>query len=379
MVDEVNLITLKEVYPRVIEDEYFHATPLEAHLRDHCLVPFDGGAYMQNTFLYAPMIGGAYGLGASFNTTKRQTMSGTFFDPKYTEFACPEYKEILQVTNKGPLAVYSLVDVDLRNCMNSISAYTAVALSLHGQAAGGGVVGNRILQVNGWIEAFNDGITPGWDGSIFTQYGTQARNGVIQAALNSTPLWCGNADGSTAAAQYPVLEESYQTASRGDVEPNLGCTNKALYAYMKERMQVQQRFGQERDPFWGVNGLKFNSAIILKDDYFPSLKYGVNDPYLGNYLTSTFVSPGTIANGGTAATNSNLPVSGTTVNVGEVFTWFNTNKILFRLTDDPEFGYGFSGFLPFNDSTRVVGYIKAAQNLQILAPWSGVQLYGFGG
>jgi hypothetical protein len=371
--DEINLVTLREIYPKVIEDEYFKGTPFEAYVRDHCLVPFDGGAYMQNTFLYAPMIGGAYGIGQTFNTTKRQTLSGTFFDPKYYEVAIPEYKEIIQVVNKGSLAIFSLVDVDLRNAMNTISAITAIDMSLHGQASGGGVVGNRILHINGWEEAYNDGITPSWTGSRFPTYGTVARNGVIGSAMNSTPVWCGKPDGSTGPIQYPTMEETYQTASRNNVEPNLGVGNKAAYAYMKERLQVQQRFQQEKDPIWGMTGFRFNSAMCLKDDYFPSLKYGVNDPNLGNYLTGTFTVPSGVS------AQSGLPTTGTTVTVGECWTWFNTQKVLFRLTDDPEYGYGFSGFLPAQDNTRVVGYIKAAQNMQFTAPWSGLSLYGIGG
>lgn len=369
--DEINLTTLKEIYPRVITDNFFKATPFQAYQRDHCLVPFDGGAYMQNTFLYKPMIGGAYSIGSSFNTSKRQTLSGTIFDPKYYEVAIPEYKEIVQVVNKGPLAVYSLIDTDTRNAMNTISAIIAIAMSLHGQS-GSGITGNRTIQLNGWAEAINDGVTPSWDGSVFPSYGTQARNGVIGNTLNSIPLWCGDATGATGPITYNIMEEAYQDASVGNMEPDLICSNKAGYAYMKERIQVQQRFNQERDPLWGVNGFRFNSAMVLKDDYFPSLKYGADDPDLGNYLTSTFVVPAG------ASSRSNLPVQGTTVTVGEVITMFNTKQMLFRLTDDPEYGFGFSGFLPAQDNTRVVGYIKAACNNQYLAPRLFKQLYGIG-
>ena len=76
---------------------------------------------------------------------------------------------------------------------------------------------------------------------------------------------------------------------------------------------MQQRFAQERDPYWGVTGFRFNNAIFLKDDYFPSLKYGQNDPNLGNWLTSTFAytAPATVAN--------NFPTTNVTLTVGEVW------------------------------------------------------------
>jgi hypothetical protein len=370
--DEINLTTLKEIYPTVIEDNYFLDTPFQAYLRARSMVPFGGGAFMQNTFLYAPMIGGSYAKGANFNITKRQTLAGTQFDPKYYEVSIPEYKEDIQVLNKGELAVFSLIDADLRNGMNTISAIIAIAMSLHGQASGTGITGNRPNDVNGWIEAMNDGITPGWDGSIFTAYGTAPRNGVITSALNSQPIWLGTQAGATAPITYQAMEEMYQIASIGREEPDLEVGNKAVYAFIKERIQPAQRFAQERDPFFGVSGMRHNSAMILKDDYFPSLKFGVNNPDLGNYLTSTFTSPGAVGS------YSNMPTS-TLCTVGEVFAMFNTRKWLFRISDDPEFGFGFSGFVPAQDNTRVVGQIKASCNLECTAPRLQLQSFGIGG
>ena len=44
---ELNSVTLFEIFPRTVEDEFFLATPLLAYFRDHCLVPFTGGTFMQ--------------------------------------------------------------------------------------------------------------------------------------------------------------------------------------------------------------------------------------------------------------------------------------------------------------------------------------------
>lgn len=327
---------------------------------------------MQNVFLYAPLIGGSYAKGGSFNISKRQTLAGTLFDPKYYEVSVPEYKEDIQVLNKGPLAVFSLIDIDLRNALNTISAIVAVAMSLHGQGSGTNIVGNRPNDINGWIEALNDGITPGWEGSIFANYGTQPRNGVIGSKLNSVPTWLGTNTGATAPITYQALEELYQIASIGREEPDLIVSNKAAYAFIKERIQPQQRFNQERDPYFGVSGMRMNSAMILKDDYFPSLKFGQNDPDIGNWLTGTFTSPGTVG------ANSNMPTA-TVLTVGEVIAMFNTRKWLFRISDDPEYGFGFSGFVPAQDNTKVVGQEKAACNLECTGPRYNIYGFGIGG
>ena len=371
ILDALNLVTLKEMWPRVAQDNFFKKSPREAYLRDHCLHPFGGGAFMQQTFLYKPLIGGAYGIGASFNMTKRETLSGTIFDMKYYEVAVPQYKEIVQVLNKGPLAGLSLIEIDLKNAMDTISAIIGIDLNNSGQ-------GSRSLSINGWPEAVNDGITPGYDGNVYTAYGTQARNGAVGIALNSIPQFCGNPDGSQGPLTFDILDLAYEDATIGDVEPDLITMNKAMYHAAKATMQRQQRFNQERDPYWGASGFRLNGAMVLKDDYFPSLRYGVNDPDLGNYLTGTFVSPGTTANGGTAAALSNLPASGTVVTVGEVILMTNTRSEAFRISDDPEYGFGWSGFLPAQDNTRVVGYVKAAVNYENGSPRYFKSLYGLG-
>lgn len=371
ILDPVNVTTHKEIWDKVIEDNFFLDTPFHAYLRDHCLASFTGGAFMQNNFIYRPLIGGAYARGDNFNITKQQTLSATIFDPKYYEVSVPEFLEDLEVLNKGGLAVASLVEIDLKNAMNTMNAILAVAEARHGQPAGGGIVGNRPKHMNGWIEAINNGVDPGWEGSIFTSYGTQLRNGAVGSALNGNIFWAGDANGNTGQLTYSKMEEFYQTCSIGREEPDLICGNKAAYAYMKERLEARQRFMQEADPYWGVRSFRFNNAMVLKDDYSPSLKYGQNDPDIGNWLTST------IAIGANPTAASNLPAN-TTVTVGEVLVFLNTKKVLLRVADSREFGFGFSGFLRAQDNTRVVGQEKAALNLQFLSCRLHGQMYGIG-
>ena len=373
ILDELNLTTLKEIYPRVIEDHFFLDTPFLAYLRDHAVVPFGGGAFSQNTFLYKPMIGGAYARGDNFNITKRQTLAGSMFDMRFYSVAVPEYKEDIQVFNRGPLAVFSQIEADLQNAMQTITAIIAIAQHRHGQASGTGVTDSRIKHTNGWAEAINDGVTPSWEGNYYPTYGTATRNGAIGSVLNSVPVWCGTSAGGTAPITYNLMEESYQDACIGKEEPNLGVGNKAVMAYIKERIQPQQRFEQVRDPIWGVSGFRFNNAMILRDEYFPSTKYGKNDPDLGNFLAGTFTSPNV-----TLPAASRMPQN-VTLTVGEVFAWFNTKKWAMRIANDPEYGFGFSGFIPAQDNTRVVGHIKAAVNLECFSPRLQKQMFGIGG
>jgi hypothetical protein len=365
-VDELNATTLFEIYPQTVEDNFFLAVPELAYFRDHCLVPFGGGSFMQAVFRYAPMIGGFYAPGASFNITKRTTLAALQFQPKYLYVSIPEYLEELSVQNKGPNAVVSILDADMQNGIDTANAITAVGFANSG-------VGTRSLAINGWVEAINDGVTPGWDGSVYASYGGQTRNGAVGSALNSVPVWCGTPTGGTGVVQYSTLEEGYQDASIGKKEPNLMVSNKAGIAYVKEKMQVQQRFQQERDPVWGVMGFRFNNAMVLKSDYFPSAKYGKNDPVLGNYLTGTVNTTGLAP-----AAASNFPAN-TVCTIGEVLNMYNTFDWLFRVSDTEQFGFGFSGFVPAQNNTRVVGQVKAMVNVECLSPRTQKQFLGIGG
>lgn len=373
ILDEISLTTKFELYPNVIKDCLFLAAPFCAKLRAKALVPFTGGSEMRSTFLYASLLGGAYAKGGpGFNLTKPQTLGGTSFQPKYYEMNITEYLEDIEVENKGPNAVFSLIDTDLRNAMLGMTEMIALDLQQHGQSIVTGVDDNRSLHINGWPEALNDGKTPGWTGDYFTTYGTATRNGVIGAALNSEPYWAGNQDGTVGALTFKVLEETYQSISIGNKEPDLGVGNKQVISLIKERMQPQQRFAQEKDPDFGLHGFRFNNALILKDDLFPSLKYGSARGNGGSFLTSTFTSPAAVG------ANSNMPTS-TSCTVGEVFAWFNTNSWALRISDSARFGFGFTGFKPQIDGTRVAGQILAALNLQCFEPRvAGKQIIGIG-
>ena len=143
--------------------------------------------------------------------------------------------------------------------------------------------------------------------------------------------------------------------------------------YIKNTMQVQQRFAQETDPRYGFEGVKLNKMLITKDDYAPSLVYGVNDPSLGNYLT------GTITNALTGTPAGGFPnmTDAPTLTVGEVLFMVNTDTWKLRLSTNPQYQFGFTGFKPGQDNTRVSGQVLAALNVECVAPRLNGQAFGF--
>lgn len=373
ILDEINISTLPEINDAAIEDNFFLGSVLQAHLRAKCLVPFTGGAFTRNAFLYNPLNGGAYpkGLGG-FPMTKPQTLGATVFDPRYYCVMIVEYLEDLDVLNTGDLAVFSLLETDVANAFQTISAIMALDLQQNGQ-----LTTRANTNINGWVEAYNDGICNSWDGNIYTSYGTAARNGNVRKALNGNVFWCGDSNGNAGAITYPLLNAAYNLCRRGKEEPDLIVGNKPAISFVENRMQPQQRFGQEgssvRDPYFGATGFRFKNAIVMQDDYMPSAK---GFPYsdatnggMGNNLTSTFTSP-------SSATNPNNFPNNKTCTVGEVMLILNTSRIKFRVSNSKEFGFNPTDFIRVPDNTRVASQLKAAVNMEVTAPWTGCQMIG---
>lgn len=367
--DAVNAVTLKVIWPRQITDNFFRAIPFFTMLRDKAIQTFDGGTLMQYPFLFNAEMAGAYQPGSTFNIDKVDTIAAQQFREKYYYANITEFKEEIQVRNKGQAAVFSLLDARMKNAMMTLTTRIALDAWRHGQALSGS---NRAMNINGISEALNDGTLPSWDGNVFPTYGNQARNGVIGAGLNSVPQWFGKSDGTTGKITYDQMEHMYQLASQGNISPDLGVTSKRGLTILKNALQVQQQFNQETDPRYGFEGIRLNKMLITKDDYCPSA-YGANDSRLGNYLTSYFSNPLTGTPAGGFPNQTDAP----NLTVGEILFMLNTDTWVYRVASDPEYQFGWTGFKPAQDNTRVSGQVLVANNLECVAPRLNIHGYGF--
>jgi hypothetical protein len=307
--------------------------------------------------MYGVLPGGGYGKGKEFNITEKQVEQSIQLVPKTFEVNVTMSLEDIKVFNKGPQAAFKLIDSRMTNAYMSMGAYLAIAQYLNGQAAG------YTFNMNGLPEAINDGTTNSWDGATYATYGGITRNGATGAALNSVPL---NVNG---AIEYNQLEETYGDASFGNIEANLGVTTVKGYSYVKEKFQTQQRFNDTQDPAIGFNGLKFNSATIIKSRYCPGTDIGTANTQSNivavAYLTET-------SNGAVVA----YPTA-----TAETFWWINARKpyIRFYVSDDPLYGFGFTGFKPAQGNTKVAGQVLVACNIVVPGPRYHKQLYGITG
>jgi hypothetical protein len=189
----------------------------------------------------------------------------------------------------------------------------------------------------------NDGSVSSWTAAAYTTYGGVTRSGTVGSALNS-PMTAPAASVS-GPVTYKLLEEGYNTICIGPEHPDMIVTTNLGLSYIKEKFQPQWRV-ETVDPKIGFNSVVFNGARIYQSQYCPG-SLGVNDTNLGNYLASA----------------------------GETLWMLNTKYIRFWVTDDPEFGFGFSGFKPAQDNTMIAGQYFYAGNLTCQAPRLQRQFY----
>ena len=335
LLDDVNTVTTKTIMPGVV-DNFFKAGPLVAYLKNRFTRRWIGPQIQEN-YMYAPMRGGAYKKGATFNILKRQTRTGMLFTPRYYEVNVTEFLEDIEVEQVGPNAVFNVVKTDMAEAALTMSGILEIAMFHHGQALAGD---DRSAEINGLEEALTDGTNTTWTGATFTSYGGQLRADV-SPALNSPVGLISPSFGSMA---FRVLQHSYLSTTIGAEHPLIGVTTNRGLGYISETFLPHQLVDVV-DPEINWPGIKFNQSRIVVSQYCPGAD-GVNDPDLGNYLASA----------------------------GETFWWLNPGPqgedayLRLYIAQSPKFAFGFTGFKGARDDNMVAGQILFGGNFTCRAP-----------
>lgn len=363
---ELDLITLstrrfiKNAKNKIL-DNIYQNDPVFAYSRDTLKIDFTGGRLIQENFLYDVPVGGPYSPGASFNITQKLTKQAVQLVPRFYYSNITLYKEDIQVFNNGSdEAIFSIVKAATEEAYTGIGAQLSIGMYLNGQTAG------YTQNVNGLSEALNDGVNAGFDGNVYTTYGTITRGGVVGAALNTTPQNIGG------TLEIPRLEEEFGNCTFGDKEPNVIATTVLGFSYLKEKLFGLQRYESTTDIKAGITGLKFNGATILRSRYVPgsaisgaALNVAGSDPAVANYMQAL-----------TGVANQAYPTL-----TGETLWIMNARNPYLNLyiSSDPEFRFGFTGFKPAQDNTTIVGQILFAGNFTVPGPRYHRQLFGISG
>lgn len=341
--DQLNVSTRRYIRDNpALVDNWSQNDPLVAYLKLNTKENFGGGTLIQEGFTTGALIGSSYLKGKEFNITEKQIEQAKQFNLKFFECNVTLSQEDVEVLNKGPLAVFNLIDSRMTTAYQSLGVFMAIGQYLNGINA------NYTPNFNGLAEMINDGTNVSWDNNTYTTYGGLTRNaGQVQTTLNSTPT---NVNG---AIQYTTLENSYGNAEFGNIQPNLGVTTVKGYSYIKEKFQTQQRFNDTQDPAIGFNGLKFNSATLIKSRYCP----GSDIASTTTTTNATAVQYLTEMSGGAIVAYPTLAVASS-----ETLFWLNARKpyMNFYISDSPRFGFGFTGFKPAQGNTKLSGQVLAA-------------------
>lgn len=349
--DAVNTITQKTIVPGMV-DQVFKSGPTMAYIKRNCLEKWAGGPSWQENFLYGMLDVSAYTPGEDFDFIEQQIFTGGTVTPRYYNVPVPALLEKVKLEMAGPNAVFSYIDTLMSTAANTMSAKLAIDIFRHGQASGTGVATNRSKYINGLDEALCDGYTAGPFGNYYLNYLTLTRNDAnIGSSLNSpktaaTYAPTGYVAGNVAGAiSYPILEQAYNSVVYGTESPDLLVTTNKGISLIKLAFHAQQRYeGTSAD--FGFQGIKFNGSTIFQDRYAP-----------GGELVEA-----------QEAAKLGRGTAGAAEVSGETLWILNTKYLRFYVSTDPLFGFGFTGFLPAQDNSRVVGHYKFAGNLTVQAP-----------
>ena len=374
--DQISATTLAELRDDILQDNFFVDTAWLRKLRvSGALEDFLGGLFMQTPFQYDRVNGGAIAPGSDVTVTQKQILAATAFVPKeYVEQVPLNLWQTNVIQGSGPAVKVKIVDANMTNAVQALNTDLAIDFYRHGQNISGS---NRLIFMNGMSEAINDGINPSWDGNVFTTYGGQLRNGVVNNTLNAIPIWAGDQAGNPGQVSYKLIVESYLNAVQ---RPDIGLCNKALFAYLLERQEPKQRaMMTEQDVSIGMQGIKCMDAYIFEDKLAPSTKYGQILPSGLSQTTSikptAFTTP-TYSAGQNAI--SNYP-SNTSVTPGEIFFWLRAKGWKLRPSADPEYNFNFTP--PIRSQTNpdlIVMFLKAGINAYTTSPRDNSQIVGCG-
>ncbi len=373
---EVPATTVNEFIDDYIWQNSYVATPLQRYFRaSGAYNPFGGGAAMEVPYLYAGAQGGAIFPGQDVTVNRTQMITANLFSPKLYEKHLLVEEFQIKVLNRGPNARIKLLEAYLEQMMEGLDFQIEGDMFRHGQSAGAGVADNRLASINGFSEAINDGVTPSWDGNVFPTYGGQARNGAIGAALNSTPIWMGDASGNPAPPSYEQLLKGYSLAI-GD--PTLGVTGWSGYTAIASAFQRQQRYDTRDDQNINWSGIKFENSTIFKDDIVPTPN---PKPSIANlFNTTNAIQTGTFtvtaamtANSGT----SQIPAAATVCTVGEILFWLDVDSFEYRPAEDESFNYYMMDPIRYpQNPTTYTQFLRHSLNIYTPTPRRSVQMYG---
>jgi len=409
----ITAANLESVRKNTVWDNLFVDTPGQAKFRRAgVLDPYLGGDGMREPFIYGRPQGKALAPGSTVTVTRQQMVSGLKFYPKAYVSWIPIDDWYLDdgsgqggVINSGPARIFDEYQVMIKLMTKTINTMLWMDNFRHGQPAGTGISDNRIYNINGLDESLNNGIDPSPFGNIYGTYGGSTRNGVIGAALNSTPLWLGQVNSGTSQSALGAsgtgqidVNALMVLWSMGQVtggQMDLGLTNVFGFAAIAVALDAQRRDTNMKQHDIAWKSMDFNGVEIYADPLAPSAqaqnfltlaptagKAGNNNLSDGagsSTATGTITSPQYTSGGVNVAvspTGSGFP-SNSTCTVGEVLYFLTTPDFRTRDTDKEGWNFGLRrAQVPNNVSVDNL-FERLGTNLYTPTPRHSAVAFGF--
>lgn len=406
--NEIDATIRESIRKNVIQECFFTDTPGQDILRRFGVVEdFLGGSGMDEAFRYGRLQGSAVTPGQTITVTRNQTVTAA----KYYEKAYASYTQIedfeLDVLNRpGDTQVIDLRAEMESNLIGQMNTMLEMDMFRHGQAsaANGGTAGvadDRSKSSNGFFEGFSNGVDPSPDGNIYTITGGVTRNGNVGQAYNSTPYYCGQANGATGAITYPILTNAIAQLLTLNGKAKVGITSPfgwaALVNMLRSIARVDQQNVKEGTDF-GWPSVDFFGVKIFADPLAPSAKTwqylpGGNPAAFGNAAPNTnyvdgsgnttqlvgFTAPQFKASGSNVAispTGSNIP-SNVTIAPGEVLALFDPECMKMRPTAEKSWFFATKvKEIPDNVSAANM-FMRLGTNVYVMRPRHGLLVFGF--
>ncbi|MDQ3802481.1 MAG: hypothetical protein M3416_01300 [Acidobacteriota bacterium] len=367
----LNAIAQKTIHRQAVYDYVFRTAAILAYLRRNGLEPYEGGVSVDDAILFDAMLAGSYDTGDPFNTDVTEPIAGRTFTPRKYYAPVAEYLENLAV-NRGPASVFNALKIKHAASLKTLNTVINVDLYRHGQSISGE---DRSQKTNGLEEALSNGTDQSYYGNTFTSYGGQTRNAEVGEALNSTPLFGGNTStGVAGQATYDLLLDGYLSACKGDRKPDIGLCNKTFWGFLLKRIQSAQQFHFDvkvgSEAVFGATSIKFMNTDIMIDEYAPTRSNEGANAKLGVWRTDA-----TETISGTPTSDSRLPASGTYA-PAEVFFWLNSSTLKFILSTHPLFRFGWTGYIPAQGNSKIVGRTHVMGTMKVTEPWLNKVIFG---
>lgn len=319
--NDISSVTVNYVSEEMV-DNYYKVSPtfVKVWKGGAMAKPFPGGNQIQVPFQYAPLKAGPFPPGGTFDIGYVETQTAMTFNVKYS-YASITVQGTQLPLNRGAAAIMNFLEPKV------VNAEQALAQSLITQffADGQGTVTPLIAL---------DGILAGYDdGTNYASYGGITRSAIATgASVGISGYYFGNLTGSpVAATNWPFslqqLQVAFGQATFGPNQPNFIATTQTIYNSFWAKMLPMQRT-YEIDPDLqgaGFRSFKFNGMSVVVDQYCPSgTVFGMNTDYIDAYVS-----------------------------------------------DDPRFGFGFTGFKELPNSVDMAGQTLFGGNIVVTAPRLG--------